>query len=60
MIEKRHVFMFVTKNKQKLHHYDQIAERRRLWSLRQMLPPGNDSWHIMSFFQFTVKSIEIQ
>ena len=50
MIERRHVLMFVTKNTQKLHHYDQIAERRRLSSPRQMLSPGNDSWHIMSFF----------
>ena len=30
MIEMRHVLMFVTKNTQKLHHYDQIAERQRL------------------------------
>ena len=60
MIERRHVLMLVTKNTQKLHHYDQIAERRRLWSLSQMLSPGNDSWYIMSFFQFTVKSTEIQ
>ena len=30
MIERRHVLMFVTKITQKLHHYDQIAERRRL------------------------------
>ena len=50
MIERRHVLMFVTKNTQILHHYDQIAERRRLSSLRQMLSPGNNSWHIMSFF----------
>ena len=27
MIERRHVLMFVTKITQKLHHYDQIAER---------------------------------
>ena len=30
MTERRHVLMFVTKNTQKLHHYDQMAERRRL------------------------------
>ena len=29
MIERRHVLMFVTKDTQKLHHYDQIEERRR-------------------------------
>ena len=61
MIERRHVLMFVTKSTQKLHHYDQIGERRRLWSLSQILSPGNDSCHVMSFFfQFTMKWIEIQ
>ena len=49
MIERRHVLMFVTKNTQKLHHYDQVAERRRIWSLKQMLSPGNDCLHIIFF-----------
>ena len=60
MIERRHVLMFVTKNTQKLHDYNQIAERRRLSSLRRMLSPADDSWHIMSFFFSLQKSIEIQ
>ena len=29
---------------QKLHRYNQISEWWRLWSLRQMPSPGNDSW----------------
>ena len=28
----------------KLHRYNQIEEHRLLWSLKQMLSPGNDSW----------------
>ena len=34
----------------RLHRYDQIAEWRRLWSLRQMLYPGNDSWVTVLFW----------
>ena len=58
IIERRHVLMFVTKNTQKLHHYDQIAERRRLWSLSQMLSPGISSV-FFQFFQFNRNLIEI-
>ena len=37
MIDWRYLLMFVTKNRQKLHCYDQIVERRRrLWSPGQM------------------------
>ena len=36
--------MFVTKNRQKLHRYDESTERQHLRSLRQMLSPGNDSY----------------
>ena len=34
MIDRRYLLMFVTKNRQKLHRYDQMAERQRLSSLR--------------------------
>ena len=29
---------------EKLHCYDQILGRRRLWGLRWMLSPRNESW----------------
>ena len=40
-LNARNVFLKID---QKLHRYDHISGRRCLWSLRQMLSPGNDSW----------------
>ena len=38
---QKNVFL---KTDHKLNRYDQISGRRCLWSLKQMLSPGNDSW----------------
>ena len=43
MIDRPYLKMFVTKIDEKLHRYDQIAERRISGS-RQIPSPGNDSW----------------
>ena len=63
MIERRHVLMFVTKNTQKLHHYDQNRGAAASLKSKEDALSGNDSWHIMSFFsvysEINRNSIEI-
>ena len=46
MIDRRYLLMFVSEDRQKLDRCDQITERQRPWSLRQIVSPGNDSWWI--------------